>query len=78
MLWPPTIRAALHAGSPWLDVFCGCGISRTIDLRTIDRHPLASAGTLVLGYDSRGVRARPPMPLGLYALPPARRQDVAL
>jgi hypothetical protein len=34
----------------WLDVFCpGCGTSRAIDLRTMDRHPLASVGTLVLG-----------------------------
>jgi hypothetical protein len=50
MLWSPTIRAALIAGTPWLDVFCpGCGTSRAIDLRTVDRHPLASVGTLVLG-----------------------------
>jgi hypothetical protein len=50
MLWAPTIRAALLAGTPWLDVFCpGCGTSRAIDLRTLDRHPLASVGTLVLG-----------------------------
>jgi hypothetical protein len=50
MLWSPTIRAALVAGTPWLDVLCpGCGTSRAIDLRTIDRHPLASVGTLVLG-----------------------------
>jgi hypothetical protein len=50
MLWSPTILAALLAGRPWLDVFCpGCGTSRAIDLRTIDRHPLASVGTLVLG-----------------------------
>jgi hypothetical protein len=49
MLWAPTIRAALIAGTPWLDVFCpGCGTGRAIDLRTIDRHPLASVGTLVL------------------------------
>jgi hypothetical protein len=26
MLWSPTIRAAMLAGTPWLDVFCpGCG-----------------------------------------------------
>ena len=41
--------AAMLAGTPWLDVFCpGCGTSRAIDLRTLDRHPLASVGTLVL------------------------------
>jgi hypothetical protein len=35
MLWSPTIRAALLAGTPWLDVFCpGCATSRAIDLRT--------------------------------------------
>jgi hypothetical protein len=27
----------------------GCGTSRAIDLRTLDRHPLASVGTPVLG-----------------------------
>jgi hypothetical protein len=28
MLWSPTIRAALLAGTPWLDMFClGCGTS---------------------------------------------------
>jgi hypothetical protein len=42
MLWSPTIRAALIAGTPWLDVLCPrCGTSRAIDLRTLDRHPLA-------------------------------------
>jgi hypothetical protein len=59
MLWSPTIRAALVAGTPWLDVFCpGCGTSRAIDLRTVDRHPLASVGTLVLGLRVLGVRGR--------------------
>ena len=53
MLWSPTIRAALIAGSPWLDVYCpGCGTSRALDLRKVDRHPLASVGTLVLGLRS--------------------------
>jgi hypothetical protein len=33
MLWSPTIRAALLAGTPWLDVFCpGCGTSKAVDL----------------------------------------------
>jgi hypothetical protein len=46
MLWSPTIRAALLAGPPWLDIFCpGCGTTKAIDLRTLDRHPLASVGT---------------------------------
>jgi hypothetical protein len=73
MLWSPTIRAALIAGTPWLDVFCpGCGTGRAIDLSTVDRHPLASVGTLVLGLGVRGARHSEPMPklLGLYTLPP--------
>jgi hypothetical protein len=75
MLWSPTIRAALLAGTPWLDVFCpGCGTSRVIDLRTLDRHPLASVGTLVLGLRCSWCPWAAPMPklLGLYALPPSR------
>jgi hypothetical protein len=79
MLWSPTIRAALIAGTPWLDVFCpGCGTSRAIDLRTVDRHPMASVGTLVLGLRCSWCPGSVPMPklLGLYALPAARSQDV--
>src|SRR5271154_6008297 len=37
MLWSPTIRAALIAGTPWLDVHCpGRGTSRAI--RSPGRH----------------------------------------
>jgi hypothetical protein len=71
MLWSPTIRAALVAGTPWLDVFCpGCVTSRAIDLRTVDRHPLASVGTLVLGLRCSWCPGSAPMPklLGLFAL----------
>ena len=74
MLWSPTIRAALLAGTPWLDVFCpGCGTSRAIDLRTLDRHPLASVGTLVLGLRCSWCPGSAAMPklLGLYTFPPA-------
>jgi hypothetical protein len=74
MLWSPTIRAALLAGTPWLDVLCpGCGTSRAIDLRTLDRHPLASVGTLVLGLRCSWCTGSAPMPklLGLFAFPPA-------
>ena len=43
-------RAALNAGTPWLDVYCpSCGTGRPLDLRKLNRHPLASVGTLVLG-----------------------------
>jgi hypothetical protein len=80
MLWSPTIRAALIAGMPWLDVFCpGCGTSKAIDLRTVDRHPLASVGTLVLGLRCSWCPGSAPMPrlLGLSELPPARRAQSA-
>jgi hypothetical protein len=63
LLWSPTIRAAMLAGTPWLDVFCpGCGTSRAIDLRTVDRHPLASIGTLVLGLRCSWCLGSAPMP----------------
>jgi hypothetical protein len=59
MLWSPTMRAALIAGTPWLDVFCpGCGTSRAIDLRTVDRHPLARSALLCLGSGVPGVQDR--------------------
>jgi hypothetical protein len=76
MLWSPTIRAALIAGTPWLDVFCpGCGTSRAIDLRKVDRHPLASVAALVLGLRCSWCPGLAPMPkiLGLHALPPAAK-----
>ena len=80
MLWSPTIRAALLAGTPWLDVFCpGCGTSKAIDLRTVDRHLLASVGTLVLGLRCSWCPGSAPTPklIGLFALPPARRAQSA-
>jgi hypothetical protein len=80
MLWSPTIRAALLEGTPWLDVFCpGCGTSKAIDLRTVDRHPLASVGTLVLGLRCSWCAGSAPMPklIGLFALPPVRRAQTA-
>jgi hypothetical protein len=76
MLWSPTIRAALIAGTPWLDVFCpGCGTSRAIDLRKVDRHPLASVATLVLGLRCSWCPESAPTPkiLGLHAFPPAAK-----
>jgi hypothetical protein len=76
ILWSPTIRAALIAGTPWLDVFCpGCGTSRAIDLREVDRHPLASVATLVLGLRCSWCPETAPMPriLGLHALPPVAK-----
>src|SRR5271168_2361816 len=81
MLWSPTIRAALIAGMPWLDVHCpGCGTSRAIDLRTVDRHPLASVGTLVLGLRCYWCPGSAPMPkiLGLHFQPPAAKANSAV
>ena len=70
----PTIRAALVAGTPWLEVYCpGCQTIRAIDIRTIDRHPLASVGSLVLGLRCSGCPGPAPMPkiMGLHAMPPS-------
>ena len=75
-LWSPTIRCAVVAGTPWLDVYCpGCRTGRAIDIRTIDRHPLASVGSLVLGLQCSWCPGNAPMPAltGLHALPPAAR-----
>jgi hypothetical protein len=74
--WSPTLRAALVAGTPWLDVYCpGCQTSRAIDIRTIDRHPMASVGSLVMGLRCSWCPGSAPMPkiVGLYAWPPAAR-----
>jgi hypothetical protein len=66
-LWSPTIRCAVAAGAPWLDVYCpGCRTSVAIDIRTIDRHPLASVGSLVLGLRCSLCPDSAAMP---YALP---------
>jgi hypothetical protein len=73
MWWSPTIRAAIIAGMPWLDVYCpGCRTSRSLDLRTIDRHPLASVGSLVLGLRCSWCPGSAPMPkiTGLHPVPP--------
>jgi hypothetical protein len=82
MLWSPPIRAALLGGIPWLDVFCpGCGTSTAVDLRTVDRHPLASVGTLVLGLRCSWCPGSAPMPklIGLRALPlPTQADGVAM
>jgi hypothetical protein len=56
---------------PWLDVHCpGCLTSRAIDIRTVDRHPLASVGSLVLGLRCSWCDVAAPMPKihGLHAL----------
>jgi hypothetical protein len=78
--WSPTIRAAIVAGMPWLDVYCsGCKTSRAIDIRTIDRHPLASVRSLVLGLRCSWCGGNAPLPkiTGLRALPPSFRVERA-
>jgi len=73
-LWSPTIECALIAGCPWLYVYCpGCQTSRAVDIRTLDRHPGAFVGSLVLGLKCSWCAGQAPMPrlLGLHALPPA-------
>jgi hypothetical protein len=75
-LWSPTIRRAITAGTPWLDIYCpGCRASRAIDIRTLDRHPLASVESLVVGLRCSWCPRDAPMPLltGLHALPPAAK-----
>ncbi len=77
-LWSATIRCAITAGTPWLDIYCpGCRTSRAIDIRTLDRHPLASVGSLVIGLRCSWCReaGNAPVPVltGLHATPPAAR-----
>jgi hypothetical protein len=50
MLWSPTIRAALIAGTPWLEVFCRAAAraGRSI-CAPMDRHPPASRAAVVVG-----------------------------
>jgi hypothetical protein len=51
------VSAAFTAGRPWLDVYCpGYRTSGAIDIRTIDRHPRASVGSLVSWASVRVVR----------------------
>src|SRR5712672_3212555 len=74
-LWSPTIRCAILAGTPWLDLYCpGCRTSRAIDIRTMDRHPLASVGSLVIDLRCSWCPGNAPMAVltGLHAVSPAK------
>src|ERR1700693_2359942 len=74
MWWAPTIRAAIVAGRPWADIHCpGCRTNRSLDLRAIDRHPLASVSSLVLGLRCSWCRGAGPMPqiTRLYPVAPS-------
>jgi hypothetical protein len=47
------------SGGMWADVYCpGCHAGRGIALRTIDRHPVASFGSLVLGYGAADAKVQ--------------------
>jgi hypothetical protein len=79
--WSPTILTATVAGMPWAEVYCpGCKTTRSIDIRTLDRHPLASVGALVLFLRCTWCRGSAPMPkiLGLHASPPVIERKGAI
>lgn len=75
-LWSPSIRGALAAGTPWLEVLCpACATIGAVDLRRLDRHPEGAVSALVLGLTCARCGPHAPMPrlLGLHALQPAPR-----
>ena len=58
MLWSPTIRAALLAGTPWLDVFCrGCGTRSICGPWIATCWPLSAPWCSACG--AHGAQARP-------------------
>jgi hypothetical protein len=72
-LWSPSIRAAMIAGMPWLEVLCpACTTAGAVNLSLLDRHPEAGVASLVIGLTcSRcGPYALVPRLLGLHALRP--------
>src|SRR5215831_10764761 len=55
-LWSPTIRTTIAASMLWLDVHCpGCKTPARSISAPIDRHPLATVGSTVLGLRGIGV-----------------------
>jgi hypothetical protein len=58
-LWSPTIRAALIAGTPWLDVFCpGCGTSRRLIFDRSTAIPSRRSLSSCSGCGALGVQSR--------------------
>ena len=56
-LWSPSIRAALIAGMPWLEVLCpACATVGAVNLSLIHRHPEAGVASLVLGLTCSRLR----------------------
>jgi hypothetical protein len=72
---------AIAADTPWLDVYCpACLTSRAVDIRKLDRHPLATVGGLVLGLRCSmcpGSTLTPRI-MGLHSFPPAARYTSTL
>jgi hypothetical protein len=69
-LWSPSIRAALIAGMPWLEVLCpACATVGVVNLSVIDRHPEAGVASLVIGLTCSRCGPYAPIPrlLGLHA-----------
>jgi hypothetical protein len=72
-LWSPSIRAAMIAGMPWLEVLCpACATAGAVNLSLIDRHPEAGVASLVIGLTCSRCGPYAPIPrlLGLHALRP--------
>jgi hypothetical protein len=59
-LWSPTIRCAVIAGMPWLDVHCpGCRSSRAIDIRTIGKELFDESTMQFLSKSGGGLTIAP-------------------
>jgi hypothetical protein len=57
----PTIGIAIEARFCFLDVHCpGCGQTKQIDLRQIDRHPRTRLEALIPSLSCRNCRPNPP------------------
>jgi hypothetical protein len=61
MLVSPLIGPAIAAGYPFLRCYCpGCRTERTLDLRTIDRHPFGAVTSLIPSLSCKMCRPHPP------------------
>ena len=61
MLASPLIGPAIAAGYPFLRCYCpGCRTERTLDLRTLDRHPFGAVTSLIPALSCKMCRPHPP------------------
>ena len=68
----PTIGAAIAAGVPWLTYSCpACQQVGSIDLRTLDRHPVASISSVIPSVSCR--RCSPNAPFARLEMLTAER-----